>query len=248
MPSQNSSKRRASRSLSHRMTAYALVAGTACLNVSALTSEHDASEGPIVFTPVHAFLGGLGTTFLPIDLNRDGVNDLTLAVYNFRTSVPSSAFAAARGSLWDVPAGGNAGAFHPLPKGAVIGVNGEFDAGKARLAWGDSVNHSGHGGYYTGGPWANSAADQYLGVHFLINGLTHYGWVRLTVVAYPYEVYTIVSGYAYNTVPNQPIKAGQGAFPGGSVVTVPATLGALSLGARGLELWRSTSTRREESQ
>jgi hypothetical protein len=222
---------------------YALVAGATGTGLPNAMASSETAHGPIVFTPSHAFLGGLGTTILPIDLNHDGVFDLSLAVYNFRTSVPSSAFAAARGSLWDVPAAGNAAAFLPLAKGAVIGgPGGALDSGRARLAWGDSVNHSGHGGYYIGGPWANSAPDQYLGVRFQIDGRTHYGWVRLTVVAYPFEVYTIVAGYAYNTVPNQPIRAGEGMFAATDSVgqsSAGQSLGALSLGARGLQLWRN---------
>jgi len=67
-----------------------------------------------------------------------------------------------------------------------------------------------------GGYWLN-VSDKYLGLKFIINNITHYGWARLSS---SYSVSTTSSGsliigqlilkdYAYNIIPNQPILAGQ---------------------------------------
>jgi len=50
---------------------------------------------------------------------------------------------------------------------------------------------------------------RYLGLEFLINGEVHFGWARLTVTCKDLRVLATLSGYAYETVPNTPIIAGQ---------------------------------------
>lgn len=49
-----------------------------------------------------------------------------------------------------------------------------------------------------------------------------------------------LSGYAYNTQPNEPILAGQTSAGNliGELPPQPATLGLLALGAPGLDIWR----------
>lgn len=48
--------------------------------------------------------------------------------------------------------------------------------------------------------------DKFLGLRFLINGQTHYGWARLNVVS---QTQWVFKDYAYNATPNKPIIAGQ---------------------------------------
>jgi len=59
------------------------------------------------------------------------------------------------------------------------------------------------------GPWVN-VQNRYLGVEVPIDGVTHYGWIRLssTIGKYRVSAFTL-TGYAYETVAGQPIKAGQ---------------------------------------
>ena len=62
---------------------------------------------------------------------------------------------------------------------------------------------------YCNGPWAK-ASDRYLGLEFLIGGEPHFGWARLSVRC-DYartRVFAQLTGYAYETVANQPIDAG----------------------------------------
>jgi hypothetical protein len=82
----------------------------------------------------------------------------------------------------------------------------------------------------------------YLGVRFSISGEIHYGWVQLSTACGfgNGQVSGRILGYAYNTVANQPIGAGQmqSAGTGEHQAAIPATLGALSFGSTGLPLRR----------
>ena len=113
------------------------------------------------------------------------------------------------------------------------------------MALSDSGFHS--------GPWTN-ARHHYLGFEFLVAGELHFGWARLNVgdrTDFVGHFGATLTGYAYETVPNRPIQAGQtqsdddmGSFvpqtlvPEGSPVLKPATLGLLAEGASGLVAWR----------
>jgi hypothetical protein len=91
--------------------------------------------------------------------------------------------------------------------------------------------------------WA-FANDQYLGLWFKINGQNHYGWARLSVTFHPglpkdrsWEAH--LTGYAYETIADQRIKAGQMSDEADEAnVGQHASLGTLALGSNGLPLWR----------
>src|SRR5882757_5777129 len=61
--------------LNRRMAAYVLAAGAVGMTVAARAASNEPPRGPIVFTPMRVFLGNLGTTQFPIDVNQDGVTD-----------------------------------------------------------------------------------------------------------------------------------------------------------------------------
>jgi hypothetical protein len=65
-----------------------------------------------------------------------------------------------------------------------------------------------------------------LGVRFQIDGQDHYGWMQLRSQYSLSNIY----GFAYNTVPNQPILAGQ--------VPEPATWVLFLAGGVALLRWR----------
>ena len=48
--------------------------------------------------------------------------------------------------------------------------------------------------------------DKFLGLRFLINGETHYGWARMDVTS---ATQWVIKDYAYNATPNKPILTGQ---------------------------------------
>ena len=102
-------------------------------------------------------------------------------------------------------------------------------------------------------PWDN-VRDRYLGLLFEIQGKNHFGWARLSVQFSSRQNTwrAQLTGYAYETVADRPIKAGQiqeqGDAAAGLNVPAPdpaqiASLGGLALGADGIALWR-----REESE
>ena len=99
----------------------------------------------------------------------------------------------------------------PLQFNAVIGSNLLLNQ-----SWQTSGPHSLKNGMYGGGlasdtVWGlwDSLSDYYLGLRLLQSGQTYYGWVRLRVDVTSSYASLIVKDYAYNSIPNQPILAGQ---------------------------------------
>jgi hypothetical protein len=103
------------------------------------------------------------------------------------------------------------------------------------------------------GPWTNNGKpvkDRYLGLKFNIDKKIHFGWARLNVVFNGYTGFiATLTGYAYETIPNKSIIAGQTKGPDDTTIEEPhgsltapspqsASLGALALGAPGLSVWR----------
>jgi hypothetical protein len=225
-------------SVHHQLNSYALVAGAAGVGMLALTQP---SQAKIVYTPAHITVPT--NTFLPLDLNHDGVNDLSFTIgaaadssfllaYNLRTNgvageVQDYRFAAA------------------LKPGANIDGGRKFLTGpKPDMLWGDWASSGGGG---STGRWKN-ADDRYLGVKFSIKGNIHYGWVRLSV-SRPSRIDAVITGYAYETIPGKAIIAGRTKGPNDGVeqsdaavpvVATPqsATLGLLALGSNGWSIWR----------
>jgi hypothetical protein len=64
------------------------------------------------------------------------------------------------------------------------------------------------GNYRSSGQWKQTSRN-FLGFKFTVNGEVHYGWVRVNVVATDKGMYAAVSEYAYETIPNKPIRTGQ---------------------------------------
>jgi hypothetical protein len=88
---------------------------------------------------------------------------------------------------------------------------------------------------------------------FSIHGKTHYGWARFEEhfgKGNPPGISVLLNGYAYETIPDKPIIAGQTkgtedsdfkqSNPTSQTLPTPepATLGALAMGAPGLSIWR----------
>jgi hypothetical protein len=98
-------------------------------------------------------------------------------------------------------------------------------------------------GPYSVGPWAGGK-NGYLGLKFMIDGQVHFGWARVTVTKHIGEV--VLTGYAYETVANKHLKAGQTSETPQeeaktSASAYPASgpsLGMLAKGADAMEVWR----------
>jgi hypothetical protein len=233
---------------SKRLIAYAAAASAAGM----ATLAAQPIEAEIVYTPTNITINSGHSLF--IDLNHDGMNDFE--VYN--TLVRTTTF---YGIVTACPALGVSGDGN---RGADIAKNGA-DFGQyfaARLSYGASIGPAlrfARPAIVTreilsttdacmflsaGGNWLNRFHPSYgfLGFRFLIAGQTHYGWARLSV---PLATTTAtLHGYAYETVPNKTIKAGQTREmedDGPQSENRPApqpSLGLLATGSLGLDVWR----------
>jgi len=59
------------------------------------------------------------------------------------------------------------------------------------------------------GNWTGIQEDKYLGIKFEINDDFHYGWIKLSTIIHDYDnMEFTLKGFAYNTIANEGIKAG----------------------------------------
>jgi hypothetical protein len=211
--------------LAKHLLAYAAVAGAA-----AATASHAQAE--IVYTPTH---NKINQDFF-IDFNHDGIGDFHIHSYylsgfaslNVIPMVSGNKIAAVHHQCG--AQGFQSTAAAPLPLGAVIGPNSPFQANAQCMVRAFESEAP-------TGPWLDQN-DRYLGLEFYINGEAHFGWARLSVQSvYCFGCIGRIFGYAYETIPNKPIIAGD---EGSQAKTSaqPATLGALAAGAPALHLWR----------
>jgi hypothetical protein len=237
---------RLSASSENLLGSYALAATAAGVSLLALAQPAHAD---IVYTPAHTKIKS--GTFTPLDLNNDGTPDFAFMKNYSHSSVSYLNLyrAPSQGSNAAVAAVGHRYRFSPaaLPFGAPIGSSQQFlKNGVSRMAYRDQ------GGSQFKGPWANHGQGfkhRYLGLKFQINGTLHFGWARLKIVISNNEMQAYITGYAYETVANKSLTAGQTkeaaessseARPASLNVYTPEprTLGALALGSPGLSIWR----------
>jgi hypothetical protein len=241
---------RLSATLDKGLLAYASAATAAGVGLLALTQP---AEAKIVYTPANVSI--VPNNKIPLDLNHDGVADFSFKDGTFRTS-----FGGGGGALSIIPAQAtneiwghllfarqNASALYA---GVRVGAKGKFAPG-ANLMASTQIN-SGRppGGPGTcSGPWAN-VTSRYLGLKFVIQGKTHFGWARLSVSC-PQQSLTVtatLTGYAYETTAGKAIRTGQRkedaedvSGSGQANLDAPApkaaTLGQLAQGTQSLTAW-----------
>jgi hypothetical protein len=214
-------------SLRHQLNLYALAASAA--EVGMLALSHPA-QAKIVYTPAHVVLGGEYYQY-KLDLNHDGVTDLTLS------NTYSNDIVRWFSNVLASPAAGNevegsGGYASALRRGVQIGGRNHFRAGGNLMA-GAEFTYS-HSQSRTYGKWVN-VHGRYLGIMFQIKGKPHYGWARLNVAESQSRFTVVLTGYAYETIANKPLIAGKTKGP--DVVTVqpgtaPGSLGRLALGRK----------------
>jgi len=206
-----------SQTLQNHVNMYALAAGAAGVGMLALARP---AQAKIVYTPANQQIPLCDA--LDLDLNHDGVTDFVF--YHCSTGqhggveVLTSSTRAQLNVVW----GANRLAA-ALKRGFEIRPSKEhFQPGHGGMAFWNCTNYGQT--CTTDGKWSN-VNHRFLGLKFMINGKTHYGWARLNVVNKG-GITATLTGYAYETVPNQPIVAGQkrGAADSGS-------LGALAGGS-----------------
>jgi hypothetical protein len=225
-----------SESIHQQLNLYAL--GAAGVGVLTLAQSAGAK---IVYTPAHVLLHGIEG--YPVDLNHDRHTDFSFASVNgcteglcFATFIVGAASGTgnSHNGVW---AKGKSYALALRP-GANIGPGKEFVRNGTMLRV-NTIDGS-ENGY-----WRN-VKNRYLGLKFKIKGRTHFGWARLTVHNQGNQITSILTGYAYETIPGKAIIAGatkepDDAGPSAALSTrtpTPVTLGMLALGAPGLSIWK----------
>jgi hypothetical protein len=126
-----------------------------------------------------------------------------------------------------------------LGTGASIGPNGAFRSQAARMEFVEFLSDSSRTQAY--GPWAN-VSNRYVGLKFVIDGQTHYGWARLSVsnfgsITQGVKIKATLTGYAVETIANRAIPAGKTSGPESQgLAEAPVSLGCLALGCAGIAL------------
>jgi hypothetical protein len=227
-----------------QLSMYALAASAAGVGALCLTQP---AEAKVVYTPANVRIvpnAGL----VRIDLNHDGIADFGLSnTFKTLSSVTFAGLEVKRlrpaNEIWEVNSTYKSIKFFcgaALPRGTKVGPNGNFHDPRSGLCM--AVNDL----EYVFGPWLH-VKQAYLGLKFLINGKTHFGWARVKVTVTTFRPITAtLTGYAYETIPGKAIIAGatsgpDDAEPAASLNTPhpePATLGALAMGVPGLSIWR----------
>jgi hypothetical protein len=252
---------RLSRDLEKNLFAYATAA------TAGLAALAPQAYAEIVYTPsntpmvVNGANHGLGLTQL--DLNNDGTPDFAFGLSSTirftsigYTSRFKFVFRVAPDQAGNqVVQGQQAGTAAAIAAGRKIGPQQKF--GPNGYLVHQVYNISSKSKDLSSGSWRN-VEFAYVGLKVMIDGQVHYGWARIKF-PYPYGYdYPSVYGYAYESIPNQPIVAGQtsGTYEASAsrqspavgsaeqktdAACTPATLGILAAGMHGLNLWRSQS-------
>jgi hypothetical protein len=207
-------------------------AGAAGVGLLALAKPAVAE---IIYTPAHERL--TTESHLLIDVNHDGATDIVLTnEVNPNTSGLSQSVFASGGINQGAVLTSHTNDALALSRGAPIGSSQPFSiVGFMADRWRSALGRHG-----SGGNWLD-VKNRYLGVRFKINGETHYGWARLNIEVTANAIFTVLTGYAYDTVAGQKILAGQTSNTDTSIeapTLEAATLGRLALGSTGLESWR----------
>jgi hypothetical protein len=236
--------------LEKSLSAYAGAAVAAGVSLAAMAAS---AEAKIVYTPAHTTI--LAKDDLSIDLNHDGTADFALynregsgfaalsvgcALHSTFTMIPPKGAKCSyqTNQVWG--RGMASGRFaSALPAGFTVRAN-KFYFQSGNYPFGAEMGGVGYGRYgrssNSGGQWLY-AKHRYLGLQFVIKGQVHYGWARLNVTLKQGQIIAVLTGYAYETIPNKPIVTGKTKGP--DVITLdPATLGHLAAGLSQIPAWR----------
>lgn len=236
--STDSAEKTSSKNLKRHIAQYSLAAAAAGVSMLAVAQP---VQSEVVVTRKTLSLSPFGAA-TNIDLNDDGITDFTF--YNYSSFGSQDLFVEDAGG--GVVGPGYASA---LMRGAKIGPFAKFGPASSNLTGIERGFGVGYGNSHFSGNWKDAPKNRYLGVRFKIQGETHYGWIRLAVVAGrgQFGINATITGYAYETVPNKPILAGTAETSTAEVQEniqslAGPSLGLLAAGVDGVALWRREET------
>jgi hypothetical protein len=229
---------------------YALAASAAGVSVLAMAQPGQAE---IIYTPANVLIGN--NQEYGLDVNNDGIVDFTIKAFGkyfppvtyvsslFVKHPPAGNRVAAHLAFGGYRPGGVNHFAYALSSGIPISKQARhFSAGRVMMTYFCACD----AGSFFAGSWLSHRSGgglgpRYLGLKFKISGQVHYGWARVDG--------RTLTGYAYETIPDQGINAGQEQETEQKVgqpvpaartqpAQKPATLGALARGSRGLAMRR----------
>jgi hypothetical protein len=217
----------------HQLNMYVLAAGAAGVGILASAQPVDAK---VVYTPAHTKIAFCDPTRqYPLNLNHDADIDFLLSTNRFDSTLAGTSLgihgAAPANQVAGDPVATSAVSAWALQAGDRVGPDllfGRFAGMATRLLSSERV--------WCYGFWAN-VTKHYLGLRFQdLHQRLHYGWARLNVSCRESTGWGglsgLLTGYAYETIPNKAIIAGKTEVP--DVITLePGSLGALAAGHRG---------------
>jgi hypothetical protein len=225
---------RLSDSVLHQLSMYALAASAAGVGMLALAQT---AEGKIVYTPAHHVI--LRGSHFALDLNHDGITDFYI---NHRSGCTSDGFCS--DGLYVIGGGSGGNYAEGLRKlfnfAYALKSQQRVDSTKPFMGFAMYYRFHAQGtGGHCSGSWAD-VKNRYLGLRFIIKGETHFGWARLNVACnLGSKKIGLLTGYAYETIPNKGIIAGR--THGKDDLSVqPASLGALAAGRSVISTRRQT--------
>jgi hypothetical protein len=229
---------------------YAAAAGAASVGMLALAQP---SLAEVVYTKADIPITG-NTGVIQFDINNDGIPDFGISNAYGTCEAPARLHNHTRhpegcsfGSLRLVPAqasnevGVAQSCAAELRGGLKVGPAKNFPPGTWDMFWEVGNATSTHKGC----PWTGNNGG-YLGLKFVVDGETHFGWARVSL-----KDGITITGYAYESTPNKSIETGATSGPDGktdassisNVQSNPdsvsfATLGMLARGSSSLQIWR----------
>lgn len=197
-------------SLNHRLNAYVLAASAAGVGALALAQP---AQAKIIYTKIHHVFKP--NSLYRLDLNHDRVTDFYLSLlpsletYGYGHNLlvrPLRSFAELNEEMGISTQNRREVYASALRQGMRIGREESFHSKWEGMAQAFATSRSGK--ISSGGNWLN-VTDRYLGLKFVFDGHPHYGWARLSVKVSGINITAVLTGYAYETIPNKSIMAGR---------------------------------------
>lgn len=191
------------------------------------------AEAAIEYTS--ARVAGAPNSTTAIDLNHDGIGDFSIHDYFYSESGITAGTVLASALNQNGVGFDNGPYAHAFTAGDLIGPAYKFEHSPVVMPMAISVLSS-EGVIFAAGEFLNQT-NKFLGLKFVLNGETYYGWARVNVKSHGHgQIYIELIDYAYQNKPNTGILAGEGIKKNGA-----GSLGELAVGADGMQFWRGTS-------